>query len=847
MDKIIEIKINGSHLTRDSQTAGVQHEGNATVLRMEFDAGWDAFAKTVTFWNARGENPVKRILTTDLLENILESSRIYRCPIPPEAMTEAGKLSYIIDGMADGVRQRSVEDQLKVLPAGYEPEAAESTDPTPTQAEQLQVQVDALRGEVREGILSGERAKASADAAAASERNAAAKEQAAQQAATNAAASAGAAAASEAKAQGYAKQAEGLVTGVTSFNGRTGAVKPKAGDYTADMVGAVNPNILRDWYFGDPVDQRGGWLVPPGVDLHRSSDTVWIEKTTQYYPVEYFWSDGNPHITIGGVDYYVNGNVEGTHYVRGYDLQNNYAIAGWKGVGYSHAMLIRDGYIELDGSGIWLIQPLESSVMAGLVGRDITFSALFADNTLQTGTLRFTGEQGTFFARDNIFYEILSDNHLRIVTYAPDTHFNLKLKAAKLELGSVQTLAHQDESGAWVLNEIPDKNEELLRCCMSTADSTDAYANNKKTSEAVGAVPDARPYLKDIDILEWAASQTGERKCICDTNVTGLPKTGNWMVDLEYAPQGVWRILTVTDILTQEKYENNWNNGEWTGWLKRLDGNTTAADVGAWKKETITSGFDWKPLTDFNRPPALISYYNGWGTVANAPIKQVNGLLITSWQYAAGTAGASGIVAQTLFCENGRVFCRAGTIDNDNWGAWKERYLALDGSNAMTGTLYAPEISVNLGDGKFWLTGAPTDSGETNAYVLHANQKQFWLHRFINGEYEKAILYVDANGTLCTQTDKGLHTILHTGNKPSGSYTGNGVARTVDTGGIGSCVIIRNGAGCGIAQAGGMMLFTYSSQTWKWDSASKFENGIIQLSADNPLNANTEYAVYQVL
>ena len=39
-----------------------------------------------------------------------------------------------------------------------------------------------------------------------------------------------------------------------------------------------------------------------------------------------------------------------------------------------------------------------------------------------------------------------------------------KLLAAKLELGSVQTLAHQDSSGAWVLNEIPDYAEQLRRC-----------------------------------------------------------------------------------------------------------------------------------------------------------------------------------------------------------------------------------------------------------------------------------------------------------------------------------------------------------------------------------------------
>lgn len=40
----------------------------------------------------------------------------------------------------------------------------------------------------------------------------------------------------------------------------------------------------------------------------------------------------------------------------------------------------------------------------------------------------------------------------------------VKLKAVKLERGSQQTLAHQDEDGNWVLNEIPDYGEELAKC-----------------------------------------------------------------------------------------------------------------------------------------------------------------------------------------------------------------------------------------------------------------------------------------------------------------------------------------------------------------------------------------------
>ncbi|MBQ1792337.1 MAG: hypothetical protein II008_19330 [Oscillospiraceae bacterium] len=40
---------------------------------------------------------------------------------------------------------------------------------------------------------------------------------------------------------------------------------------------------------------------------------------------------------------------------------------------------------------------------------------------------------------------------------------NVNFLAAKLEIGSTQTLAHQ-ENGAWVLNEVPDYAEELVKC-----------------------------------------------------------------------------------------------------------------------------------------------------------------------------------------------------------------------------------------------------------------------------------------------------------------------------------------------------------------------------------------------
>lgn len=52
------------------------------------------------------------------------------------------------------------------------------------------------------------------------------------------------------------------------------------------------------------------------------------------------------------------------------------------------------------------------------------------------------------------------------------------LVAAKIEIGSIQTLARQDDNGNWVLNDPPpDNGLEQIKCRMSKADPADTYAN----------------------------------------------------------------------------------------------------------------------------------------------------------------------------------------------------------------------------------------------------------------------------------------------------------------------------------------------------------------------------------
>ena len=89
--------------------------------------------------------------------------------------------------------------------------------------------------------------------------------------------------------------------------------------------------------------------------------------------------------------------------------------------------------------------------------------------------------------------------------------------AIKLELGDTQTLAHQ-ENGVWVLNEIPDYADQMLRCCSSTSDSSDTYANKPYNdlmtlTYLVNRVPssiiaDANTYTAGVQMLARTDANT---------------------------------------------------------------------------------------------------------------------------------------------------------------------------------------------------------------------------------------------------------------------------------------------------------------------------------------------------
>jgi len=165
-------------------------------------------------------------------------------------------------------------------------------------------------------------------------------------------------------------------------------------------VGRVsNPNLLDNWYFADPINQRGR-----------------------------------------------------TEYGSGYGIDR------WS----SAKTIISDGYVSFQDN---FIQSFEWDRFKPLLGKIVTLSYLNKDAKLTTATGAIPNSfesnelQGLYFGPFAMYvFPGGSAQVFRLDT--SDT-----IIAAKLELGPVQTLAHKDASGTWVLNDPPpDPTLELAKC-----------------------------------------------------------------------------------------------------------------------------------------------------------------------------------------------------------------------------------------------------------------------------------------------------------------------------------------------------------------------------------------------
>ena len=164
----------------------------------------------------------------------------------------------------------------------------------------------------------------------------------------------------------------------------------------------INSNLLDDWYFVNPVNQRGLTTYQgEGYTIDR-------------------W-----YIYAGRLDI-----VSGSHITITRNNMTDYFD-------------LRQYFEGLDKDLVYTFSVLSDGKLYSVIGA-------FVSNPITKTP----------------FGEIMmswSGGELNIVVIRPLTTNPVNITAAKLELGHIQTLAHQ-ENGVWVLNEIPNYALELLKC-----------------------------------------------------------------------------------------------------------------------------------------------------------------------------------------------------------------------------------------------------------------------------------------------------------------------------------------------------------------------------------------------
>lgn len=158
-EKIISCQVRREQFLGAGGVVGAAGSGNDAALRLRFSAEWEPLVKYVTFRDARGESPVVVLLTADMLvppgpeEGEDGPQAVYHVPIPAQAKAVEGKLTVTVQGYELSPDGSQVEAAavtaaacFRVLPSGYA--IPEDGSITPTLSQQLQREIEAIKGDV---------------------------------------------------------------------------------------------------------------------------------------------------------------------------------------------------------------------------------------------------------------------------------------------------------------------------------------------------------------------------------------------------------------------------------------------------------------------------------------------------------------------------------------------------------------------------------------------------------------------------------------------------------------------------------------------------------------------------
>ena len=251
----------------------------------------------------------------------------------------------------------------------------------------------------------------------------------------------------------------------------------------------VRPNLLDNWYFGNPINQRGQ-----------------TEYTGNGYTVDRWFFDtdsGSSALTL---------TTEGLKFI---------ATASATGI----ASLKQD------------IDPTMLSVFAGktvtlsILGKtDISQQVLFYVNSKVAAAKSSPAVNGVCMTTLTYTFPAVLEN-AAIFVYGRSYSGAGEgiILAAKLELGPTQTLAHR-EGDKWVLNEVPDYGEQLRRCqrylvYFTKFTSVSGRAANANSCQFVVPIPVTlrdKPVISDTNITNWRV-QDAAGKYITITGIHAYP------------------------------------------------------------------------------------------------------------------------------------------------------------------------------------------------------------------------------------------------------------------------------------------------------------------------------------
>jgi len=221
----------------------------------------------------------------------------------------------------------------------------------------------------------------------------------------------------------WEKVKTGLSGKQPKLTGSAGQVVGFGADGAAVAVsGWSNPNLLDNWYFQDPVNQRGQEEYPAtGYTIDR-----WVMSL-----------NGKLSLVEGGV-----------------------LLEQTSSANLSFVQRFED--TSLLGKQVTISYLVDVSGIKGdfaITGLNKNYTNQFVYKRYSAGMTGIQLLSGSAVLQENNCYGV------GIYVYSAAELNSIKLVAAKLELGSQQTLAHQDAAGNWVLNDPPpNKALELAKC-----------------------------------------------------------------------------------------------------------------------------------------------------------------------------------------------------------------------------------------------------------------------------------------------------------------------------------------------------------------------------------------------